>query len=251
MGRRQSSASLTVEVVDDAVVLTLSRARARHLATVIDGVGRRQTWLDEAAVAMLTAADGPDVGQGEVNQRGAWRDASALVSRELLRSSSLMGVAQDIADHVLQFSDGCSVAILVLSPDDPALFEVRIAAGEGAAEFVDRTLRRRGSLAGRAVDHDCGELGTTADGEAWGTGAASAAGRRPVMAVPIHSGGRPCGAIVVHRDPGRPASSTTVETMVEEFARQTSLALELATRTGSVLAEQSEAEAAAIVLARD
>jgi len=55
MRRRQSSAPLTVEVVDDAVVLTMSRPRAHHVAMVINGARRRETWLDEAAVALLTA----------------------------------------------------------------------------------------------------------------------------------------------------------------------------------------------------
>lgn len=230
MRRRKFPAPLTVETVKNTVVLTMSRPRAHHLAMVLNGARSRETWLDEAAVAVLAAANGPDGRSAELHHRGAWLDASALVSRELLRSSGLMGVAQDIADHVLQFSQGCSVAILVLSPDDPALFEVRIAAGVGAAERVDRTLQKRGSLAGAAVDHDRGELGTIALGESWSAGAASATGRQPVMAAPIHSGGRPCGAILVHRDPGHPAFDATVLTMVEEFARQTSLALELATR---------------------
>lgn len=228
MRRRPPTAPLTVEVVKDSVVLTMSRARAHHLAMVLNGARRRETWLDEAALAMLTAAD-RDVRSAELYHRGAWLDASASVSRELLRSSGLMGVAQGIADHVLEFSGGCSVTILVLSPDDPALFEVRIAAGAGAAELVDHTLRTGGSMAGAAMHHDRGQLGMTAD-VGPGEPRTGSTGSRPVLAVPIHSGGRPCGAIVVHRDPGRPAFDAAALTMVEEFARQTSLALELASR---------------------
>lgn len=230
MSHHQPTAPLTVELVNDAVVLTLSRLRAHHMGMVVNGVQGNETWLGEAALAMLTAAERPGMRSAELYHRGAWLDASARISRELLRASGMMGVAQDIADHVLQFSRSSSVSILVLSTDDPAHLEVRVAAGAGAAALIDGTVLTAGSLAGAAIDNDRGQLQTTADRDALEVTPGSSALSRPVMAVPVHVGGRPSGAIVARREPGQTGFDTEDLVMVEEFARQISLLLELASR---------------------
>lgn len=166
----------------------------------------------------------------EMQRRVDWLDASAVVSRQLLQSSSsVMVVIQEIADHVLRLSEGRSLTIAVASPDDPALLEVRVAAGAGAARLVGRTLAKRSSVAGSAMDHNRGQLDPAEDLHSLQVPASSSVVEPPVMAVPIHSGGgAPRGAIVVHRRPGQRPFDATDLSMAEDFARQTSLALELA-----------------------
>jgi hypothetical protein len=229
MKMHEPRAGLTVNVVRGHVVVTMTQTFARQLAMVIERARPREVWLQEAVRSIFASADasGDTV---RTDQSVAWWDASALISRELLQpASSLMVVVQGIADHVLRFSDGQSLTIMVASPDDPELLEVRVAAGVDAAALVGRTLRRTGSAAGSAMDLDQGQVGTTADLESFEGPAGSSRISRSVMAVPIHGGGtHPRGAVVVNGRPDQVPFDATDLSMAEDFARQTSLALELA-----------------------
>jgi len=201
---------------------------------VLDPVAGEFTVQDNVLVATVAEAVAAGLERAtameEMQRRVDWLDASAVVNRQLLQSSSsVMVLVQEIADHVLKLCDGRSLTITVVSPDDPALLEVRVAAGVGAARLLGRTLPKMGSLAGSAMDDNRGQLDAAGDLYSPQVFAPSSAISPPVMAVPIHSaGGQPRGAIVVHRRPDQPPFDATDLSMAEDFARQTSLALELA-----------------------
>jgi len=165
----------------------------------------------------------------EMQRRVDWLDASALVSRQLLDSSwGLMRVVQDIGDHVLRLSAARGLTIAVVSPDDPVMLEVRVAAGVGAANLLGRTHPEASSVAGRAMEQNRGVLNFATDLYYLGAPTGPSSSIAPVMAVPIHGGdGRPRGAIVAHRRTGQPPFDLTDLSMAEDFARQTSLALQL------------------------
>jgi len=165
----------------------------------------------------------------EMQRRVNWLDASALISRQLLDSSwGLMRVVQDIGDHVLRLSGARGLTIAVRSPDDPALLEVRVAAGVGAAGLLGRTHPEVSSVAGVAMEQDQGLLTPTTDLAYLGAPTGPSSSVAPVLAVPIHGGdGRPRGAIVAHRRADQPPFDLTDLSMAEDFARQTSLALQL------------------------
>ena len=229
MRRQKSFARTTVNIVGADVVLSMSPPRAHQIAKVLDGARPREDWLRRTILSMLTAADELGFHSPEIQRRVDWLDASAVVDQQLLHpSGSVMVLVQEIADHVLRLSDARSLTIAVASPDDPALLEVRVAAGTGASALLGRTVPRTGSLAGSAMDADRGQIASTADLHARPEPTGSSALSWPVMAVPIHSGGRSRGAIVVHRRPDQPSFDITDLSMAEDFARQTSLALELA-----------------------
>ena len=197
----------------------------------LDGEFTAQDRLLVAGLAEVVAAGlERATAMEEVQRRVDWLDASAVVSQQLLTSSSsVIRIAQEIADHMLRLSDGRSLTIAVAFPDDPALLEIRVAAGVGSAALVGRTLPRASSLAGSVMDANRGRLDSSADTHPLPVPSGASAISRPVMAVPIHSGGgEPRGAIVVHRRPDQPAFDATDLSMAEDFARQTSLALELA-----------------------
>ena len=164
----------------------------------------------------------------EMQRHVDWLDASARVSRQLLRSSSsVMVTVQEIGAHVLRLSDARSLTIAVISPDDPAMLEVRVAAGAGIS--AGRTYPRTGSLAGAVMDRGRGELNPA--NELYSHDVPTGPDRRtvPVVAVPIHGvDAGPRGAMVVHRRAEQPPFDRTDLNMAEDFARQTSLALELA-----------------------
>jgi len=230
MRHQKSFARRTVDVVKGNVVLTMSPAHAHQIAMVIDDARPREDWLRETVLSILTAADRLGIRSEEIRRRVDWLDASAAISRELLRSSSsVMVVVQEIANHVLRLSNGRSLTIAVAFPDDPALLEVRVAAGVGSAVLVGRTLPRGPSVAGSAMAANRGHLENTGNLHSLQLPAGSSSASRPVMAVPIPSGGgHPRGAIVVHRRPDQPPFDATDLSMAEDFAWQTSLALELA-----------------------
>lgn len=164
----------------------------------------------------------------EMRRRVDWWDAYAAVAQQVLMSAStVVEVVQQIADQVLRLSDGHSLTVTIESPDDPTQLEVRVAAGAGAGSLRGSTLPRSSSVAGSVMDANRGRLHSgTADLPTLGVGPMAVG---PVLAAPIHSGGgHPRGAVVVHRRPDQPSFDATDLSVVESFARQTSLALELA-----------------------
>ncbi len=164
----------------------------------------------------------------EMQRRVDWLDASAAVSRQLLSpSAGLMTIVQEIADYVLRLSDARSLTIDVISPDDPAVLEVRASAGVGAAKLLGRAYPREASLAKSAMDQNRGLLNPAGDLDSVDM-TDSSSRVAPAMVVPIHGGdGSPRGAIVVYRRADQPPFDTVDLAMAEDFARQTSLALEL------------------------
>jgi hypothetical protein len=166
----------------------------------------------------------------ELRRHVSWLDASAKVSQQLLRSSSrVTTTVQEIGAHLLALTDARSLTIAIISPDNPQLLEVRVAAGVGASRLLGRTYPKTTSLAGAVIDRDRSELNPAHELYAHDMPTGPGKGACAVMGVPIHGvDGRPRGAMVLHRRAEQHPFDPTDLNMAEDFARQTSLALELA-----------------------
>ncbi len=163
----------------------------------------------------------------EMQRHVDWLDASAKVSQHVLRSSSgVMVTVQEIGGHVVRRSDAHSLTIVVTSPDDPDMLEVRVVAGAGASQLLGHLYPKATSLAGEVMRRERPQLNPDNRLFAYDV---PGEGAVPLLAVPVQGAdGLARGAMIVHRRAGQPPFDRTDLSMAEDFARQTSLALELA-----------------------
>ncbi len=165
----------------------------------------------------------------ESERRGDWLSASTEVGRQLLTlADGVVGIAQNIAEHVLRLAAAATVTIVVPSFDDPEVLEVRVAAGLGAEELAHRSYPGPGSFDQAAMNGNEGQLRMA--GELYCLHA-EIQPERPlaqVLSVPFGSPGQRLGAIVASRRADQPLFADADLRMAEDFARQAGLALELA-----------------------
>lgn len=191
----------------------------------------------------------------ESERRGDWLSASATITQQLLTlSDGLVGTVQQIADHVLRLAGAATVTIVVPSPDDPGLLEVRIAAGLGADQLAQRSYPAAGSVAQAAILADAGQLRGADDLYCPELEVVAGAPVLEVLAVPFGARKRAAvGAVVATRRSDQPAFAEADVRMTEDFARQAGLALELAEAriTAQQLQIERERELAARTLRDD
>ncbi len=165
----------------------------------------------------------------ESERRGDWLSASTSVSQQLLTlADGVMGIAQNIADTVLRLSVAATVTIVVPSTDDADQLEVRVAAGLGADQLVQRSYPRAGSFADDAMHADRGQLRPAGDLYCPHREVQADDPLVQVLAVPFGPPGRNRGAIEASRRSGQATFTDADLRMAEDFARQAGLALELA-----------------------
>lgn len=161
--------------------------------------------------------------------RLAWLETLADVSQQLLRLNRGVGpVAQDIIEHVRRLSHAQTVTFVGPSSVNEARFEVRLATGAGARNLVKNSYDKANTLAGRAMQENRGFLSTAQDIYCHHLDAGSGEPPGPLLAVPFHGPDDEQGAIVASRGKSQAPFSEAELAMAGDFARQCSIALQLA-----------------------
>jgi len=157
-----------------------------------------------------------------------WLDASAAVRRQLLTlSDEPRVVAAGILEAVRRLTDARTVTLVGPSPLLEKNFQVRMAAGVGAPELLLRRYPKAGSLAGEAMERNVGLL-TNAQERYCHHSDVLGGDVGSVIVVPFEGVDHTRGAILASRAGAAPPFTPIQLALTEDFARQSSLALELA-----------------------
>lgn len=186
--------------------------------------GGEFTLEDEELVVALAATAGIAIDNArlfdESRRRQRWSAALAEVTSALLSDASddVLGV---VADRVASVIDADLVCVVVPVDDETLLVDT--ARGEGSAGLVARRYRAAGSLVGAALES--GQVAVSSDDHADD-------GDEPMrgltVAMPLLAFERPLGALTISRaEDGAGFTSAELE-MASDFARQASVAIELA-----------------------
>lgn len=186
---------------------------------------------DESVVAALATAAGVAIENArlyeEARRRERWREASAEVSTSLLSGTVPAEVLTLVARRAREICDA-GYAMVALAEGEE--LTVQAADGEHADALAGRRLRIDDVLAGRVFR--TGESLLLAD-----AGEAAREVRSPppvpleaVLIVPMGTGREVRGVLAVANAPGRPAFTRSAQRLLEAFAAQAAVAIELAER---------------------
>ena len=157
-----------------------------------------------------------------------WLDASATVRRQLLTLSvEPRVVATAILESVCRLTEARTVTLVGPTLLAETHFQVRAVAGAGAAELLNRRYAKAGSLAGEAMERNVGLL-TDAQQRYCHHTDVLGPGVGSVIVVPFDGVDQTRGAIVASRDGSAPPFTPLQLVLTEDFARQSSLTLDLA-----------------------
>lgn len=174
---------------------------------------------DEELVSALAATAGFAIDNSrlfaETQRRQAWAEGSAEVTAALLGEEDVDPLAV-LANRVLSLADAEMLQVLVPG-DDPAFLTVAVARGRKADSSTGRRVTVAGSLAGRVLEG--GRPLIINDGSEVDAG--------PTMAMPLPASGKIIGVFIVARARGSERFTRADLDMVEDFAGQASLAIEL------------------------
>ncbi|MEV6164930.1 GAF domain-containing protein [Streptomyces sp. NPDC052052] len=197
--------------------------------------GRAFDAEDEVVLSTLAVAAGVAIENARVytltRDRQRWQEASNEIVAGLLSGADDARVLRMIVDRSSGIL-GADLAILAL-PARGSSVQVALASGPGAETQRGLTLPREGSFAGAALD--AGEPVTSADiahdpraadGLRW-------KGFGPAVAVPMVTGHRTCGVLLLARAQGGPAFTDAEIAPLRTFAGQAALAMELTERRES------------------
>jgi signal transduction histidine kinase len=186
---------------------------------------------DESVVAALATAAGVAIENArlyqEARQRERWREASAEVSTSLLSGTAPAEVLNLVARRAREICDATYGAVSLADGEE---FVVEAADGGDAGDFVGRRVRIDDTLAGSVFrGGDSLMLADAAD-----------AGRElslpppvpvgPALIVPLGTGPAARGVLTVVNAPGRMVFTESAQRLLEAFAAQAAVALELAER---------------------
>lgn len=192
------------------------------------------TTEDYALVASLAETIGVGVDCAtafeQSERRGDWLSASTAVSQQLLTfSAGLLGVAQDICDHVLRLTQARTATLDLEDPHNPDRLETHVVAGTKADELLAATYLIAGSIAETALQNQTAQLHVpphlTCSHTARILHHNQEAPLGAVLVVPINAPHR--GVVVASRGADQPAFTDADLQMAATFASQASLALEL------------------------
>lgn len=174
------------------------------------------------AVACATAHE-------QARYRGDWLSALASVSLQIMQPDHHpVQVAQDIAELVLGLTGAKMVTVEVPDPDDPDMLEVRVAAGTNADQLVGTRYPKRGSVEDVAMASGSGRRWLRDDSPPNCSHTASA--QEPigeVMAAPLRGDEASRGVVVASTGIEGPGFRDSDLHMLQDFARQVVLALEV------------------------
>ncbi|WP_067472129.1 sensor histidine kinase [Actinomadura hibisca] len=188
---------------------------------------------DEAVVTALATAAGVAIENARLYEEGRrrqrWLEASAEISTALLSGLDPHQVKALLARRARQITDAAFAAVALA--DEPAeAFVVEAADGDRAADLLGLRLPLDHRVAGGV--YRSGQPQRLADGRAAARDAALPAGLAagPLLVVPLGLGDSAQGVITVGNTPGGPAFSDGAQRLLEAFAGQAAIALELADR---------------------
>ncbi|WP_202125272.1 sensor histidine kinase [Actinomadura physcomitrii] len=188
---------------------------------------------DEVVVTALATAAGVAIENArlyqEARRRERWLEASAEVSTRLLSGTDTHQVTSLVAERARQVSDA-GLATVALIDEAGGEFLVEAADGSDAGLVRGIRLSRGHSIAGKVFEE--GASLRLADGAE----AVREAGMPveveigPLLMVPLGVGSSARGVLTVVNAPGEPAFSERTQRLLEAFAGQAAVALELAER---------------------
>ncbi|GLW66245.1 histidine kinase [Actinomadura rubrobrunea] len=188
---------------------------------------------DEAMVVALATAAGVAIENArlydETRRRERWLEASAEISTALLSGTGSREAMTLVARRARQIADADAAAVWLADEGSPDLV-FQAADGAGA----DRLARLRTPIDQGPVGevYRTGVSLRTVDGEAAAGAAASSSGPRigPLLIVPLGLGASARGVLALVNPPSAAAFSEVVQRLLEAFAGQAAVALELADR---------------------
>ncbi|MFF4096206.1 GAF domain-containing protein [Streptomyces sp. NPDC001834] len=198
--------------------------------------GREFDAEDETVLSTLAVAAGVAIENAReyarTRDRQRWQEAGNEIVAGLLGGADDADVRRMIVDRSSRIL-AADLGVLAL-PSGGHTVRVALASGRDAERYRGLTLPCEGSFAGAALD--AGEPITTAD-VAHDPRATSGALRRtglgPAVAVPMATGKRTCGVLLLARARGSPAFTETETAPLLAFAGQAALAMELTERRES------------------
>ncbi|MFE6740368.1 sensor histidine kinase [Streptomyces tubercidicus] len=193
---------------------------------------------DETVLSTLAVAAGVAVENArlyeEARYRQRWQEANGeIVARLLLPGADEMAALGLIVDQAREILTADLGVIAVPEPDGAAL-HVALASGVDAEAHRGLLLPRQGSFMGAALDRREPMISTRVEQDPRITaGPPRWMGLGPAVAVPMITGGRPRGVLLVARVRERPPFTELETGPLLTFAGQAALAMELADRRRS------------------
>ncbi len=164
----------------------------------------------------------------QVERRAVWLESMRRVEKLVISSDDdELAVWSEIADCLQRLTSSETVALQV--PGDRDDMHVLIAAGTGAHDMVGQRYPREESLGWQAMQQGRGQvLASGAELPPRSHALVAPVLIGPVMAVPLMGDSGPRGAVSLMRELGQPPFTAGDLELVEDFARQATVALEMA-----------------------
>lgn len=186
---------------------------------------------DESVVAALATAAGVAIENARLYQdarrRERWLEASAEVSTSLLSGTGSGDVIAVVAERARQI---CDADLAWVAVADSGELSVEAASGAQAAELRGLRVPVEGSAAGRVYRSGRPLVRVDADDEVRLIHIPGTVRIGPALIVPLGLGATARGVLVVASEPGKPVFGEPVRRLLEPFAAQAAVALELADR---------------------
>jgi signal transduction histidine kinase len=186
---------------------------------------------DECVAAALATASGVAIENArlyeEACRRERWREASAEVSTSLLSGTAPAEVLSLVARRAREICEATYAAVSLVRGET---FTVEAADGEHADVLAGRRVMIDDALAGSVVRTGRALMLTDAMRAAQDLRSPPPVEMGPMLIVPLGTGPDVRGVLTVANAPGRPAFTASVRRLLEAFAAQAAVALELAER---------------------
>jgi signal transduction histidine kinase len=186
---------------------------------------------DESVVSALATAAGVAIENArlyqEARQRERWREASAEVSTSLLSGTAPAEVLELVARRAREICDATFATVALAEGEDLA---VEVADGEHADLLIGRRAGIDDVLAGPVFRGGGSLILADAAKAARGVRSPPPVAMGPALIVPLGTGPAVRGVLSVANSPGRPSFTQSSQRLLEAFAAQAAVALELAER---------------------
>ncbi|MFF4190477.1 GAF domain-containing protein [Nonomuraea sp. NPDC001831] len=186
---------------------------------------------DEAIVVALATAAGVAVENArlyeESRRRETWLKASSEITTSLLSGAGSREVLTTMAARARQMTDADLVQVLLPDPSGGTL-TVDVAEGEGAGELLGMAFDVSATLAGEAFTHAEPRSERDLPGPPYPDSPLRRLGYGPGLMVPLGAAPRVRGVLMLAKRGGRLPFSGADQQMLESFAGQAAIALELA-----------------------
>jgi signal transduction histidine kinase len=187
---------------------------------------------DQHLVTALAATAGVAIENARLHaqsqRRQQWLRATTEVSHRLLASADDHTVLAEIACSVRRLTEADAVGILLPAPDDPSHLVMEVVDGPGTGGLQGLRIPAAGGQVHQVIESERSQV--LLDFERRLAEISELHAYPPIrhlMALPLHGGGRPGGAVVACRLTDEPFSPADLE-MADGFASQAGLALGLA-----------------------